>query len=29
MDVFMSVFPVWQLILEKCMRETDGHGAMN
>ena len=24
MDVFMSVFPVWQLILEKCMRETEG-----
>ena len=24
MDAFMSVFPVWQLILEKCMRETDG-----
>ena len=22
MDVFMSVFPVWQLILEKCMKET-------
>lgn len=22
MDVFMSVFPVWQLILEKCMNET-------
>ncbi len=24
MDVFMSVFPVWQLVLEKCMRETEG-----
>ena len=24
MDAFMSVFPVWQLILEKCMRETEG-----
>lgn len=22
MDVFMSVFPVWQVILEKCMKET-------
>jgi len=22
MDAFMSVFPVWQLILEKCMNET-------
>lgn len=22
MDAFMSVFPVWQLILEKCMKET-------
>lgn len=22
MDVFMSVFPVWQVILEKCMNET-------
>lgn len=22
MDVFMSVFPVWQLMLEKCMNET-------
>lgn len=28
MDVFMSVFPVWQLILEKCMKET-GVGVMN
>ena len=24
MDAFMSVFPVWQLILEKCMNETEG-----
>lgn len=28
MDVFMSVFPVWQLILEKCMKET-GVGVTN
>ena len=24
MDAFMSVFPVWQLILEKCLRENNG-----
>ena len=29
MDAFMSVFPVSQLILEKCMRENQKAGAMN
>ena len=24
MDAFMSVFPVWQLILDKCLRENNG-----